>query len=69
MQAIKKARLVISTLFPILFFKLNYLFILLYNIVLEHMYTHGGFKSMYGKTNTMFPILKQSQKTRKWHFH
>ena len=19
----------------------------------EHMYTHGGFKSMYGKTNTM----------------
>ena len=20
----------------------------------EHMYTHGGFKSMYGKTNTMF---------------
>ena len=20
----------------------------------EHMYTHGGFKSMYGKTNTIF---------------
>ena len=20
----------------------------------EHMYTHGGFKSMYGKTSTMF---------------
>ena len=20
----------------------------------KHMYTHGGFKSMYGKTNTMF---------------
>ena len=23
----------------------------------EHMYTHGGFKSMYGKTNTIFKVI------------
>ena len=33
----------------------------------EHMYTHGGFKSMYGKTNTILQSKINKQKKNKNH--